>query len=267
MVKSKLIILIWIFGCCSFLSCEDVFDAQQIESGRQVVVVEGILTNEFKRHQIKLSNSFLNLGDQVEPVLDAIVTISDGTNIFVLSEQEEMGIYLTDSMSAVFDRNYVLDIEVNEKTYSAETNAALGPTMVPFHLEEVQTDLFEYIYNESGSPSMLELLVDWEEEDSLGVLRPLQSRLFFYTLNILEVNQIFAPNKERLLFPKGASVFRRQYSLTVKHQEFIRSFLSETEWRGGFFDVAPGNVVTNLSEGAVGYFAVSMVETDTSIVQ
>jgi hypothetical protein len=50
------------------------------------------------------------------------------------------------------------------------------------------------------------------------------------------------------------------------HAAFIRTLLSETEWRGGLFDVQPGNVQTNLSEGAVGYFAVSTVVGDSTII-
>ena len=89
---------------------------------------------------------------------------------------------------------------------------------------------------------------------------------FYYTLDVIDVNQIFAPDKEEIIFPKGAKFFRRKYSLSEKHQEFLRSLLSETDWRGGFFDVAQGNVKTNLSSGAVGFFAVSMVQTDITVV-
>jgi hypothetical protein len=42
--------------------------------------------------------------------------------------------------------------------------------------------------------------------------------------------------------------------------------MAETEWRGGLFDVQPGNVRTNLSEGAVGYFSVSAVVADTNLI-
>ena len=38
----------------------------------------------------------------------------------------------------------------------------------------------------------------------------------------------------------------------------------ESEWRGGLFDVERGNITTNLSEGAIGYFAASTVITDTT---
>jgi hypothetical protein len=42
--------------------------------------------------------------------------------------------------------------------------------------------------------------------------------------------------------------------------------LSETEWRGGAFDVQRENVPTNLSKGAIGFFAVSTVLSDTTII-
>jgi hypothetical protein len=42
--------------------------------------------------------------------------------------------------------------------------------------------------------------------------------------------------------------------------------LSETEWRGGVFDVQRDNVSTNLSEGAVGFFAVATVVADTTVI-
>jgi len=43
--------------------------------------------------------------------------------------------------------------------------------------------------------------------------------------------------------------------------------MMETEWQGGWFDVKRGNVKTNMSEGAVGYFLVSTVVTDTTYIE
>jgi hypothetical protein len=42
--------------------------------------------------------------------------------------------------------------------------------------------------------------------------------------------------------------------------------MMETEWRGGLFDVERGNISTNLSEGAIGYFAASTVLSDSTFV-
>jgi hypothetical protein len=42
--------------------------------------------------------------------------------------------------------------------------------------------------------------------------------------------------------------------------------LSETEWRGGVFDVQRDNVSTNINGGGAGFFAVSTVLKDTMVV-
>lgn len=89
---------------------------------------------------------------------------------------------------------------------------------------------------------------------------------FFYTLDVVDITKTFAPEKEPFTFPKGSTLHRKKYSLTLDHQNFLRSLLAEIDWRGGGFDAAPGNVLTNLSEGAVGYFYVSMVDSDSTIV-
>ena len=42
--------------------------------------------------------------------------------------------------------------------------------------------------------------------------------------------------------------------------------LSETEWRGAVFDVHRADVTTNLSNGAIGFFAVSTIVSDTTVI-
>ena len=41
--------------------------------------------------------------------------------------------------------------------------------------------------------------------------------------------------------------------------------MNETNWRGGLFDVERGNIPTNMSAGAIGYFAASSVVSDSTI--
>jgi hypothetical protein len=78
---------------------------------------------------------------------------------------------------------------------------------------------------------------------------------------------MYKPDKEIFQFPKGTTVIRRKYSVSDAYRAFLRSMLSETEWRGGVFDVQRSNVTTNLSEGAVGFFAVCSVVADTTVVE
>jgi hypothetical protein len=81
------------------------------------------------------------------------------------------------------------------------------------------------------------------------------------------VAEEFGPAKQEIWFPAGTTLIRKKYSLTKSHQEFIRSLLIETEWRGGLFDMEQGNVLTNFSHGTRGWFAACMVISDTNIVE
>jgi hypothetical protein len=88
----------------------------------------------------------------------------------------------------------------------------------------------------------------------------------YYILDNHDINAIFSPDKKQLYFPEGTMLIRKKYGLTESHQEFIRSLLMESDWSGGMFDVQHGNLESNLSEGALGYFGACMVVSDTTIV-
>jgi hypothetical protein len=83
--------------------------------------------------------------------------------------------------------------------------------------------------------------------------------MLFYTLPTLDVSEIFAPEMEKILFPGGTIITERRYSLTPGHAEFIRELMLETNWTGGLFSLANSNVMTNLSDGAIGYFGACSV--------
>jgi hypothetical protein len=64
---------------------------------------------------------------------------------------------------------------------------------------------------------------------------------------------------QSVYFPAGTIISERRYSLTPEHAEFVREMLLETNWTGGLFTVAPANVITNMSDGAFGYFGACAV--------
>ena len=87
-----------------------------------------------------------------------------------------------------------------------------------------------------------------------------------YDIKNIDVQEIYAPEKEVFTFPAGSQIVRKRHSLSEQHVAYLRSLLSETEWRGGLFDIDRSNIPTNLSEGAIGFFGVSTVVSDTIIV-
>ncbi|MEO9806474.1 MAG: DUF4249 family protein [Reichenbachiella sp.] len=247
------------------LCCEESFDWKTEGLEEPLLVVEALLTNEKKRHQVKLSLTRDDLAQTPEYVDNAFVFIHDGdTSTLLAKDPDQPGVYLTDSIRALFGKFYTLFIVYNQKEYFALATSSFGAPLEPLITSETEDGQLEYVYQESSSPSMTEVEIRWTDLDESS---DPDIRAYYYTLNVIDINKVFAPDKEKIIFPKGAQVTRKKYSLTQNHQDFLRSLLSETDWRGGLFDVAPGNVNTNLSEGAVGYFAVSMVSTDVSQVE
>ncbi len=250
----------------AILSCEEVSDQGLNPKDEVLLVVDGKLTSERVRQEIKLSLTFDGLNDEAPPVTDALVVINDErTNFFLSHDDTRPGVYQTDTLQALFDVLYTLYILHEGNEYFAFATSAIGTPLPPLTVNEIDTGLFEYVHSET-IPSMTEVRVTWDENDALGVPSTQEVEAFFYTLNVIDITKTFAPDKELLTFPEGAVVHRRKFSLTEGHQNFLRSFLAEVDWRGGGFDVAAGNVLTNLSEGAVGYFSVSMVVSDSIVV-
>ena len=263
----KIFLNILIFLASWFLlGCEETIDWNTNDQAESLLVVEALLTNEKKRHEVKLSLTRSELSDQTISVDDALVFIHDGETTFQLSpDPNQPGVFLTDSMRALFSKVYSLFIAYDGNEYFSASYSSFGsPIDEPLITEETDDGLLEFKYQESSSPSMMEVEVRLPNTNASDLPDIVA---YYYTLEIIEVNKVFAPEKEEIIFPKGSQVTRKKYSLTENHQDFLRSLLSEIDWRGGLFDVAAGNVNTNLSEGAVGYFAVSMITTDITVVE
>ncbi len=259
-----------IFSCLVILfSCEKEIDWDIKSENIDRLVVDGIITNENIQHTIKLSVTYQDLNLQVQAVSGAnIVVTADEESFEFIEASEEPGTYYSSPFQAVVDKQYQLTIEYNGLISEATAEGVSVTSLEEFQISENEENgLFRYIYRESGSSSMLDLNYNWEMIPdycaSYGSCFALET---FYTLDNIDVNRIYAPEKQIIWFPAGTTLIRKKYSLSEEHQRFLRSLLMETEWRGGLFDVQHGNIATNLSNGALGFFAVCMVVSDTIVI-
>jgi len=266
-MKKQLIYIIPIF---LFMACEEEISWNEEGFLSHEIVVEALLTNENLQHKIKLTTPVTSLNEIPEPVSNAVIYISDGQNILSTTEfPANSGIYYAnDTFQAVIDKTYYLYIDYNNKIYRAtDYMVPVTPLQnIQLHKHTEYTDFYGITFSESDIPSMIEIYLDWSHYNRYDTLYDGTGRakMVYYTLNTIDVAEIFKPEKENIYFPEGTQIIRKKYSLSPEHQEFVRSLLSETEWRGGYFDVLSGNTITNLSEGALGFFGVSAVTTDTT---
>ncbi len=125
--------------------------------------------------------------------------------------------------------------------------------------------LYHLVYHESQDASMMEVYYDWSAmPDFCSKYGACEASEVFYTLDNIDAEKVFAPDRQIISFPEKTRIIRRKYSLSTAHQQFVRALLLETEWRGGLFDAEQGNVPTNFSHGLRGWFGACMVVSDTT---
>jgi len=254
-------------------SCEDpvIWDLDYEEM--DLIVVEGKITNEAKEHEVRLTRPLYEMNGTPEPVTGAQVEINDGTEIRLLTEDPERpGIYMTDSLfAAVPDHYYQLRILSGSKRITAVTSMVEVTPFQHMNVYTVQSDpvLYEGNISDSDQPAIVRLELDWSHVEGYEDLPDPENHavIYHFTLDGVDVNEIFKPQQEHVRFPPGTIVYREKESVNAWYGEFLRGVLSETDWRGGMFDVLPGNARTNMVGDAIGFFTASDVIRDSVVIE
>lgn len=256
----------------AFIACEEKSDFELLTNETDLIVVEGIITNEKISHRVKLSRTFTAQNQIPESVTVDTVLITDGEIVYSLSELPlGSGEYYTPPFRAVFGKAYFLVFFYQGTQYVAVDSPPPGQQLDDISYTEVVDDtsiMRKLNFEDSGTNSnFITYDVNWDNTADCFSSSRCSAKLVYYDLKTIDVHEIYQPEKEQLLFPAGSQIVRKKYSVSERYETYLRSLLSETEWRGGIFDIERANVLTNLSEGAIGFFAVSTVVVDTTIVE
>ncbi len=258
-------------------SCEKEINWNIKAETSNSIVVDAILTNEYKYQEIRLSHPKLDINTKAEVVSGAIVNVSNESDTLnFIEEPDRPGIYKSEiEIAATLYTSYHLNINYNAELY--EANAYMIPVNSSdiLHYTEVadSTDYYEitWIANEFSfiEQAMYEIDIDWSgisnnvNEDSIT-----KAKLFFYTFNTVDVSySVFPQDKEKVYFPKGSKITEKKYSLTDEYASYLRALLAETEWQGSLFENARANLPGNISNKGLGYFSVCSVISDTLTAQ
>ena len=258
------------------MGCQERIDWELEMENELRLVVEAKITNEQKAHQVKLTLPVYEINGTPEPVSGATVTITDGEVLFPLTEDPlRPGVYLTEpDVQGVVNRLYYLSIQVDEYEFNALARMEGVTPIQEIGYGQVSTDppLYEvYLGGNDDSESMVKLEMDWSHLPGYDTLPDERNHAviygyYFNTLSV-NVNELFPATRDRVFAPPGTRVRATKESLSDGYAEYLRGVLSETAWNGGLFDVKPGDPFTNLSEGAIGYFAACTVIRDSIIFE
>ena len=258
------------------VSCEKKINWDMKASEVQFLVVDGIITNELKQQSIHLSLSLTSPDDSIRYPENAELSVFDGTDtIHFIQDLLSKGVYNSETeFAGVINKTYTLEINYKNTSYKAEADMYPVGTDIDLTYIPNSDSTMYYIPNEIAQfnpdeAAMYEVFLDWSGVPGYEVLNETETkaRLYYYVLSTIDVNQIFAPEHETVFFPSGTALQLKKYSLSPQHESFIRSVLLETQWHGSNFDTEEGNVYTNLSNGALGFFGTCSVITYSTFVE
>ena len=250
------------------VACEEKVDLPIASQDTGLLVVESVFTNELKNQLVKLSLPYGQSNGESLPASGATVIAFEDTTAFPLAEvPPASGMYYTSERRAVAGKLYTLVIQYKGKTFFARDHAVPVQPLTPLGLTS-GGDGYSLVLTQTGDdPYYIEHDIGWHNTPACNSGESCNAQVVFYDLKTIDANEIFKPDKAAFSFPKGSVVIRKKYSVSPAYRAFLRSMLSETEWRGSVFDVERANAPTNLSAGAVGFFAVSTMISDTTLVQ
>src|SRR6056297_1427869 len=250
----------------SIFSCTEKIDIE-LYSTYERVVMEGYLTNEHKAHQVKISKSADYFANKpAEPVTDAEVSITDGSLVFNLTEIEE-GIYETEEMKGTPGKIYTLDININGEHYTASDDMHTCPPIDSLKFKRSKTDsnyLAILIYaqepgDEVNHYAWLTYKNDTLVTDTLHEVTSSDDLLINGSyINGVDVQYIEAEPEDLITL--------EMLSITKGYYDYMLKVKLETTWNGGPFNGPPANFYGNITNEALGYFAVYAVERKTAIV-
>jgi len=269
----KIIYIILLFG---FWSCEERIDWDIQPDPINTIVVDAIITNEAKLQEVRLSKHFADQNGDEIPVSGAIVKISiDAVTIDLVESIDDPGMYrTTNNVAATINKTYSLHVQYAAKEYFAETYMIPVIPSYPLLIVPVENSpgMREILWTapqyNPDDLAMYQVDIDWSHLVDTSIKDTLtRARLFRYTLNTVDVNNIIFPQeKEVVYFPKGSILTAQKFSVNDEYGNYLRALLSETEWQGSLFEEIRGNLPTNISNGGLGYFSVCSVVKHTQVV-
>jgi len=251
----------------AFIACEEPIDKPIQSEQTNQIVVEGLITSENVSHLIRISHPYKIQQGIAEPVSGASVTIKENNNVYMLTEQPMgSGKYYTPAFRAITGKAYELLIQYQGKEYTARDSTAPVEPLPPIQYYPVNGTYSLDFQTFGNNPNYINHEISWHNTPACTGT-PCSEKVVFYDLKTIDIHEIYKPKKEAFYFPLGATITRVKYSVSPAYKLFLRSMLSETQWRGGVFDVQRANVLTNLRDGAIGFFASCTVVSDTTVVK
>jgi len=257
-----------------FSSCEKTVQLD-VDQTQSQYIVEGLVTNQNKKHFVKISksNSLYQTG-QPPKVSDAEVQVTDNEGNSWNFIENEAGEYLSETAFAGKVGNiYTMTINVDGKTLTASDEL--------FYVEPIDT-LIAFIDEEAYEDPVSEGQF-WDVY--LFLIEPQETEDYYRYKAFLNDEELNESGDEITVFndvgvaeningvstgyfyEEGDIVRIEWYSLSREAFIFYNSLYENLNNDGGVFSGQPANVASNISGEAVGFFQASSVDIKEVVIE
>jgi len=274
----------------SMTGCTEEMDVD-LDSGEARLSVEASLTSDLKKHVVKLKESSdVFYSEEAIPVTNATITVSDGSSTFKYSEKEP-GYYESNlEFAGQAGKTYALSIgnvdidedgTLEEYLASSTMKQAYAVDSVQLHFDDDYESGRGRDDEDESEFWLLSLYMkdDINTEDYYGFACQVNDIVVHDTIIEVLVQKDTYFNGEET---KGADVSEfnqskpdevlhnldkvtlETYAITKEYYDFV-SQLQEMDEGQSMFSGPPGNITSNISNGAIGFFAVYSITRTTVI--
>jgi len=253
----------------------------ELPDGKQLLVVEGWVTNQEKQHWIKLSRTVPFDDNNSELAIeDAIVNINSGLTSYTLAHSGD-GIYLSDSFTGIESSHYQLKIELVSGELIQSEWEQLNPVSP---LESIKVSFFEDQDPETGEDIVVYYPVGiWEDpSEETNYYRFIGYRndvLLDDPNELILINDQFVNGADslphhmpELRYALGDEIKLELHSLSKSAFDFLELLKLQTTSLGSSSGTSPATLVgnmkniTNENEIVLGFFGASAVSTDSTLI-
>ncbi len=238
-----------------FTSCTELIDIR-LDEGDVVIVIEGEISNEPGRHLVKVTRSAGYFANQPAPrVSGATVSINDGANVYLLTEEEPGYYYTGADVFGEPGKTYQLSVIIDGTEYNASSQ--MKPVMpidsIQFSRSVEQDGYWEVLLfaQEPDTPGDYYM---WRSYRNDTLLTDSISKIIFLGDDLINGRYLNGLIVQQVEAEPGDEITLEMLAVPQDYFQFVLTLLIESRWRGGPFDGPPANIRGNISNGALGFF-------------
>ena len=250
-----------------FTACEKIIDVD-LRAAPPQLVIEANITDQSGPYYVKLSHTVASQdSNNFPPITHALVNISDNVGNEDILEEVSPGLYQTNSIEGIPGRLYRLKVIAEGKEYSASSTMPAPVVLNDITIEEggfigeTENDVVVWFQDAEGMKNHYRF-VAWKND--LPFNRPYVFEDKGYDGKYLRY--AFEPDEDNETL-KIASGDQLTVEMHGVDPDVYLYFLTLSQYTGEGPPTAPGNPISNISGGALGYFSAHTVSRKSVIVQ